>query len=162
MQVWCWQKLRVIRSIVRTPNQNYSGDREKTPHRILIFHEQEQMWWKRTKFDLPNEMVERSESRTIPKILGPLATSWYSTTQCHICSHNSMKIFVLAEENNTHHETISPPDCQRKCRCGIFDKSVQGKVEEVDVLMECDERKSPNGLDYRQSTEEEHDCNINE
>jgi hypothetical protein len=37
---------------------------------------------------------------------------------------------------------------------------VQGKVEQVVGLMECNERKSPNGLDYRQGTEEEHDCNI--
>jgi len=71
-----------------------------------------------------------------------------------------MEIFVLEEVNNTHHEPICPPDYQRKCRCGILDESVQGKAEKVDVSMECDERKSPNGLDYRRGTEEEHDCNI--
>ena len=28
------------------------------------------------------------------------------------------------------------------------------------VTVKCDERSSPNRLDYRQGTEEEHDCNI--
>ena len=68
----------------------------------------------------------------------------------------------MAEENNTHHEPICPPDCQRKRRYAILDESVQGISEKVDGSVECQERKSPNRLNNCQGTEEEHDCSIDE